>query len=149
MKYFLAIVAVSLVGLSACTPTQATRGNMVDSDRMAEIVPGISTRQNVLQTLGSPTTIAPFDESVWYYIGQKTEQKGVFDPKVVEQKVVVVAFTPEGVVETIQPIDADQINVPIARRKTPTGGNEITVMQQLMGNLGRFNKPAAEKSGDR
>ena len=110
MKYFLALVAVSLVGLSACTPTQATRGNMVDSDRMAEIVPGISTRQNVLQTLGSPTTIAPFDESVWYYIGQKTEQKGVFDPKVVEQKVVVVAFTPEGVVETIQPIDADQIN---------------------------------------
>lgn len=149
MKYFLALVAVSLVGLSACTPTQATRGNMVDSDRMAEIVPGISTRQNVLQTLGSPTTIAPFDESVWYYIGQKTEQKGVFDPKVVEQKVVVVAFTPEGVVETIQPIDADQINVPIARRKTPTGGNEITMMQQLMGNLGRFNKPAAEKSGDR
>jgi outer membrane protein assembly factor BamE (lipoprotein component of BamABCDE complex) len=122
---------------------------MVDSDRMAEIVPGISTRQNVLQTLGSPTTIAPFDESVWYYIGQKTEQKGVFDPKVVEQKVVVVAFTTEGVVEVIQPIEADQINVPIARRKTPTGGNEITVMQQLMGNLGRFNKPSTEKTGDR
>ncbi|MBN8521233.1 MAG: outer membrane protein assembly factor BamE [Alphaproteobacteria bacterium] len=130
--------------MAACTPTQATRGNMVDPDRMAELVPGISTRQNVLQTLGSPTTVAPFDDTIWYYIGQKTEQRGVLDPEVIEQKVVVVAFTPEGTVELVEPIDASQINVPIARRKTPTGGNEVTVMQQLMGNLGRFNRPADE-----
>lgn len=147
MKKFL-FLALSLLSLAACTPTQETRGNLVDPDRMAEIVPGISTRQNVLQTLGSPTTVAPFDENVWYYIGQKTEQSGVFDPKVVEQKVVAVAFNPEGIVDVIQPIDASQINVPIARRKTPTGGNEVTILQQLMGNIGRFNK-GADKSPDR
>ena len=32
------------------------------------------------------------------------------------------------------------IDVPHVRRKTPTSGNDITVMEQLIGNVGRFNK---------
>ncbi len=128
------------LGLSACTPTQATRGNIVEDFRMAEVVPGVSTRTNVLKSLGSPTTKAPFDDNIWYYIGQKTEKRGIFDPKVVDKKVVVVAFNQDGIVDTIENIDSDQINVPTVRRKTPTSGNEVTVLQQLLGNVGRFNK---------
>jgi outer membrane protein assembly factor BamE (lipoprotein component of BamABCDE complex) len=136
-------ILFALLGLSvgACTPTQATRGNIVEDYRMAEVVPGVSSRTNVLQSLGSPTTVAPFDDNVWYYIGQKTEKTGIFDPKVVEKKVVVVAFNQDGIVDTIENIDADQINVPRVRRKTPTSGNDITVIEQLIGNVGRFNKP--------
>ena len=130
----------ALVLLAACTPVQATRGNIVEDYRMAEIVPGVSSRTNVLQSLGSPTTVAPFDETVWYYIGQKTEKRGIFDPKVVDKKVVVVAFNQEGIVESIDKVDSDMINVPHVRRKTPTSGNDITVMEQLIGNVGRFNK---------
>lgn len=137
----LSILALAALLGTACTPTVATRGNIVEDYRMAEIVPGVSTRTSVLQSLGSPTTQAPFDESIWYYIGQKTEKRGIFDPKVVEEKVVVVAFTPDGIVETINEVDADQINVAVVRRKTPTSGNEISVLQQLLGNVGRFNKP--------
>jgi outer membrane protein assembly factor BamE (lipoprotein component of BamABCDE complex) len=129
-----------LLGLGACTPTQATRGNIVEDFRIAEIIPGVSGRTNVLKSLGSPTTTAPFDENVWYYIGQKTEKTGIFDPKVVDKKIVVVAFNADGIVDSIEKVDAGQIDVPTVRRKTPTSGNEITVMQQLIGNVGRFNK---------
>lgn len=143
MRKTLVLMALLAAGgsmTSACTPTQATRGNMLEDYRIAEVVPGVSSRTNVLQSLGSPTTQAPFDENVWYYIGQKTEKRGIFDPKVVEKKVVVVAFNQDGVVDTIEEVDADQINVPTVRRKTPTSGNDITVMEQLIGNIGRFNK---------
>jgi len=138
MKTTAALIATLLI--AACTPTQATRGNIVEDFRMAEIVPGVSSRTNVLQSLGSPTTVAPFDDTIWYYIGQKTEKRGIFDPKVVEKKVVVVAFNEEGIVQTIDNVDADMIDVPRVRRKTPTSGNDITVMEQLIGNVGRFNK---------
>jgi outer membrane protein assembly factor BamE (lipoprotein component of BamABCDE complex) len=144
MKKNLRIVlclTLSCAAIAACTPTQATRGNIVEDYRMAEIVPGVSTRTSVLQSLGSPSTEAPFDENVWYYIGQKTEKTGIFDPKVVDKKIVVVAFNNDGIVETIDKVDADQIDVPRVRRKTPTSGNEITVLQQLLGNVGRFNTP--------
>lgn len=126
---------------TGCTPMKATRGNLVEDYRLAEIVPGVSTRSNVLKSLGSPTTQAPFDENVWYYLGQKTEKRGIFDPEVIEEKVVVVAFNEEGIVDTLQEVDANQIDVPHVRRKTPTSGNDITVMEQLLGNVGRFNRP--------
>lgn len=135
----LLIASVAVIG--ACTPTQTNRGNMVEDFRMAEVTPGISTKTNVLKSLGSPTTIAPFDDNVWYYIGQKMEKRGIFDPKVVEEKVVVVAFDPEGIVQTMEEIDADRIEFPKSRDKTPTGGNEVGVMEQLLGNVGRFNRP--------
>lgn len=108
---------------------------------MAEVTPGISTKTNVLKSLGSPTTIAPFDDNVWYYIGQKMEKRGIFDPKVVEEKVVVVAFDEEGIVQTMEEIDAERIDIPKSREKTPTGGNDVTVIEQLLGNVGRFNRP--------
>ncbi len=139
MKFLAAFCLVA--ALIGCTPMTATRGNMVEDFRMAEVVPGVSTRTTVLKSLGSPTTQAPFDENVWYYLGQKTEKRGIFDPKVVDEKIVVVAFNQDGIVETINKVDADQIDVAVVRRKTPTSGNEITVMQQLLGNVGRFNKP--------
>lgn len=129
------------VAVSACTPTTATRGNIVEDYRLSEVIPGVSTRTTVLQSLGSPTTQAPFDENVWYYIGQKTEKRGIFDPKVVDKKVVVVAFNADGIVQTVDQVNADEIDVAVVRRKTPTSGNEITVLQQLLGNVGRFNKP--------
>lgn len=138
MKTLLPLTILAFM-LAACTPTQATRGNIVEEYRMTEIIPGVSSRTNVLQSLGSPTTQAPFDDNVWYYIGQKTEKVGIFDPKVVDKKVVVVAFNDEGIVDLIEEVDSEMINVPNVRRKTPTGGNDITVMQQLIGNVGRFN----------
>lgn len=132
--------AMIIAPITACTPTQNTRGNIVEDFRMAEVTPGISTRTNVLKSLGSPTTVAPFDDNVWYYIGQKMEKRGIFDPEVIEEKVVVVAFDDEGIVTTMQKIDADRVEVPLADGKTPTSGNEVTVLEQLLGNVGKFNK---------
>lgn len=140
MKKTIFLSLVSLM-ITACSPTQATRGNIVEDYRLAEITPGVSTRQNVLTSLGSPTTQAPFDDTIWYYIGQKTEKTGIFDPKVVEEKIVVVAFDEAGIVQTAEVVDAQRIDIPRVREKTPTGGNEVSAVQQILGNIGKFNKP--------
>lgn len=68
LKRYLSLLALTAalgLALPACTPTQAARGNMVEDYRLSEVVPGISTKTNVLKSLGSPTTIAPFDDNVW------------------------------------------------------------------------------------
>ncbi len=145
-----ALLGITALALCACTPTSATRGNMVEDYRMADLQPGVSTRSDVLKALGSPTTQAPFDDNVWYYLGQETEKTGIFDPKVVDEKVVVVAFSKDGILQQIDNVDNNRVDIPVVRRKTPTGGHDITIMQQLLGNLGRFNKPegnAAETAG--
>ncbi|MEM6812412.1 MAG: outer membrane protein assembly factor BamE [Pseudomonadota bacterium] len=139
-----ALLFVSLFAI-ACTPTQSNRGNMVEEFRKSELVEGISTRQNVLRSLGSPTTTAPFDDNTWYYIGQKMEQKGIFTPEVTEEKIVVATFDEEGILQTLEEIDRDRLEVPVVGRTTPTGGNEISAVEQILGNVGRFNRSQSQQ----
>ncbi len=134
------LLVFSLLITSACTPTVNSRGNIVEDFRMAELTPGVSSRTNVLKSLGSPTTKAPFDENKWYYIGQTTEKKGIFDPKVVEEKVVVATFNEEGILQTLTEEETDRLSIPKVRRKTHTGGNEVTAVEQIIGNIGKFNR---------
>ena len=131
---------VVLTALNACTPTQTNRGNIVEDFRMSEVVPGVSTRQNVLKSLGSPTTTAPFDSNTWYYIGQKMEKKGVFDSTVAEERIVVAQFDDSGILQRLEEVNNDRQNIPTVERTTPTGGNEVTAIEQILGNIGKFNK---------
>jgi len=138
MKYILLIISAILA--VACTPIQANRGNMVEEFRLAELTPGVSNRTNVLRSLGSPTTTAPFNDQIWYYMGQKIETKGIFSPDVVEEKIIVVSFDEQGIIDKIQQLDNNRQDIETVERKTKTGGNDVTVAEQLLGNIGRFNK---------
>ncbi len=125
--------------LSGCTPVVSRHGNMVQSFQVEQVKVGQSTRSDVLHILGSPTTQSTFNPDVWYYIGQETEKYGILDQEINEELILVVMFNNEGIVETIAPFDSERQDIPYERSKTPTHGNELTFMQQLLGNLGRFN----------
>ena len=135
----LSVLAVLPVMLTACAPMTATRGNLLEESRTEQIKEGVSTRDDVFKALGSPTTVSPFNNNVWYYMGQKTEKRGIFDPDVVEEKIVVVKFDDNQIVQSIEEMNDARIDVPIDAHKTPTYGNDVTVIQQLLGNLGKFN----------
>ncbi len=140
-KFLCLFVSLTLLvfALPACTPQVATRGNLVSDDSLHEIKPGIDTRDDVVGKIGSPTTIAPFDENTWYYMGQRTEKKGILDPELTKERVVIVRFTPEGVVDRVAERQGGREEIPIVQRTTPTSGNDFTFIQQMLGNLGKFN----------
>lgn len=133
----LALMSVLLI--TACTPMTATRGNILDDYQMKELQPGVDTRDDVMRKIGSPTTIAPFDDNTWYYIGQKTAKKGIMDAKITEERIVAITFAEDGMVDKVMERKDGREDIPLVQRKTPTTGNEFTVMQQLLGNLGKFN----------
>ncbi|HAX91374.1 MAG TPA: outer membrane protein assembly factor BamE, partial [Rhodospirillaceae bacterium] len=78
----LALIALTLVSLGACTPTVANRGQIVDPEKLAEVTAGTSSREDVVRALGSPTQVSTFDEKVWYYFGRSTKQYSFFTPEV-------------------------------------------------------------------
>ena len=135
------LIVFFALALSACTPVTANRGNLLEDYQMKDIVVGTDTRDDVIRKIGSPTTISPFDDNVWYYLGQQTEKQGVFDPKVTKERIVVVSFNKEDskVASVVERKDGRE-DVPIVQRATPTSGNEMTFVQQMLGNLGKFNK---------
>ena len=137
-----AIAAV--VALAACTATIDHRGNLPDPLVLQEIQPGATSRDEVATMLGSPSSVAAFGEETWYYISTETERIAFYEPEVLDQQVVAIAFDSAGVVKSIRhfgPEDAREIE--LVDRKTRTGGRKLTFIQQLIGNLGRFtgNQP--------
>lgn len=128
------------VSVAACSPTIDTRGNLPDPDTVLEVQPGIHDRNQVAAILGSPSAIATFEDDTWYYISRRTEQIAFFEPEVIDQQVLVVKFGPDGLVNEmkIYGLEDGQEIEPVDRT-TPTSGRELTVLQQLFGNIGRFN----------
>jgi outer membrane protein assembly factor BamE (lipoprotein component of BamABCDE complex) len=51
-----------------------------------------------------------------------------------------IAFDDTGVVSMIKRVDGETLDVPLASRTTPTSGNEITFIQQVLGNVGKYNQ---------
>ncbi len=138
------LALMAFAALPACTPMKATHGNLLQEDRTSQIQVGSSTRDDVFRVLGSPTTVSPFNNNVWYYMGQKTEKHGIFDTEVTDEKIVVVKFDDNNIVTAFDTMDNARLDVPIKDSKTPTYGNEVTIMQQLLGNLGKFNPKQPE-----
>ena len=139
----LAMAAAVLVGAAACSPVLATRGNLIDDERFDRIAVGRSTVNDVANLFGSPTTVSTFDRQTWFYIGQRTEKTAFFDPEVIERRVIRVEFTASGIVSQIEDLDLDDAQtVELVERETPTLGRRLTVLEQLLGNFGRFNTPA-------
>jgi len=137
------------LSLSACESRKNTRGNLLDPERVEDIRPGELNRDEVVEILGSPSSITPFGSDTWYYISQRTESYAFFTPKVLERQIVVVSFDKKGKVTKVDTVGLEQGReiIPVAR-KTPTHGNKLTVLEQLIGNLGRFknaNKNAAKE----
>ena len=141
MKRIIQFCAILCV-LSACSATEKTRGNFLFEEDIRSIQPSISTKSDVLRVLGTPTSQAVFDQNTWYYVGLKTEKESFFDEKVVERQVFKLTFDDLGMVETIAEVESEAVDVPLASRVTPTSGNEVTFLQQMLGNIGKFNPPA-------
>ena len=116
------------------------RGNKVDPDILAQLVPGTSTRADVTALIGSPTTRATFDDDTWLYIGEVTRPQIAATNAVLEQKVVVLTFDQQGILRKIENKSQDDaVPVEVVSRTTPAPGNQASFMQQLLGNIGKFS----------
>lgn len=136
------ILTVALLAtlVSACTPLVAVRGNLVEDKRLERVVVGVSNRESVLSSLGTPTVKPAFDDKTWLYIGEVTEQLAFFDPDIVDRRVLAIRFDEEDRVSAIA--DYDEKSGKIVRfvsRETPTSGRELSVLEQIFGNIGRFS----------
>jgi outer membrane protein assembly factor BamE (lipoprotein component of BamABCDE complex) len=138
------LAAILLAGaVVGCTGVTDTRGNLPLQEVVDEIKPGRHSQREIVNMLGSPSTRATFEKrEYWYYIGEKTETWAFFKPKILERKILVIQFDKKGVVKNIQKLDASYAkDISLVERVTPTKGKDLSVMQQILGNVGRFGKP--------
>ncbi|HTV88736.1 MAG TPA: outer membrane protein assembly factor BamE [Stellaceae bacterium] len=139
----LAVILVAAV-LAGCEPDIEKRGELPERSEIAQIHPGTTTRTEVAKLLGSPSSTGIFDPNHWYYISRETKQVSFFDPDVLDQQVYVISFDGNGIVTSVEHKTLqDAENVPMAPGATPAPGRELTFMEQLLGNIGRFGGGSA------
>lgn len=136
-----AVLALLALLAAGCAPREEFRGAVLDENRLQQVQPGKSQAE-VTQLLGSPSSTSTFSEAgnTWYYISRATETTAFLAPEVVSQRVVAVDFDRGGRVRDVRQYKMeDGQEVPIVGRETPTKGKELSIMEQFLGNIGKFN----------
>lgn len=136
------LALLALAALPGCAFFEAPviqRGHRVTQDLLQDITPGVHSRADVQALLGSPTATSPFGGENWYYISSRTRQRPGRSLLVTDQQTVAVQFDGEGTVRDVRVLtEEDGQAVQMVSRQTPSPGTELSMMQQLFGNIGRF-----------
>jgi outer membrane protein assembly factor BamE (lipoprotein component of BamABCDE complex) len=145
---FLAAVSGAAAFVS-CAPAVDQRGNLPNPDKMAEIHAGSTTKDEVAKILGTPSSVSVFNnDKSWYYVSRRTSQTAFFDPDVLDQQVYIVNFDDQGVVKAVDhKVMEDGKEITPVARATPAPGRELSFLEQLIGNLGKFNGSSGGGSG--
>jgi len=149
MRFTLFISAFFL--LAACSPKVEDRGYIKNTaenvDFKSALVIGQTSKQEVLDKFGSPSSQSSFGTETWYYISSKKEGVAFFKPEVVDQQIADIEFDNSGLVSAVNFYNqSDAQKVALVKRTTPTEGHSLTIIDQTLGNLGRFNRPSDSSS---
>jgi len=129
-----------LVLMASCINTVA-HGHLKEDEALSNIKVGTTTKAEALHALGSPSSESSFGPTTWYYVSSIRQNRSIFSPQIIDQHVTEIAFDGSGVVASVKEYALkDGKNIEIATRTTPTEGQHLGFFEQIMGNLGRFNK---------
>jgi len=133
------------LAVAGCDTTVDQRGFAPTPGSLEKLEIGTQSREDVVRLIGSPSAVATFNPNVWYYISQKQEYYAFFKPAMLDQNVIQLSFNESGRLTTMKKYDlADAKDIDMVSRITPTAGKEMTVLEQIMGNVGRFAGPRQE-----
>ena len=131
------------------SPTETIQQGYVVDEAALAATPVGSSREQVLLSLGSPSTINTLDGSeVFYYISQTRKRSFAFQKaKLVDQRVISVYFAPDGTVSNIANYGLKDGKVfDFIKRVTPTGGKDLTFIGQILSGVGRGGVPNLSKN---
>ena len=134
-----AAAATALLATGACTPITTYSGFQAVEVDPANVKPGEDTKSTVMGKLGSPSVQSTFDPNLWFYMSQVTDRVAFYQPRVARRDIVAIAFDPA--TEQVATVNSYSLKdgkiIAFNDRETPTRGREMTILEQLLGNVGR------------
>lgn len=136
------VAGVAALALAGCTQSgggmgQVTQHGYILSETALQQVPIGSSREQVLIALGTPSTTAEFGGEVFYYISQTRVRAVQFvNPRIVDQRILAVYLDGNDRVARIADYGLQDGEVfDFVTRTTPTGGEDLTFIQQMFRGL--------------
>lgn len=133
-----AVIGISVAGCQV--GEEFTHGYVTDERAVAATRPGMSADQ-VLQTLGTPSTVSTVGNKTWYYISQTSRRRFQFmGESVVDQKVTAVYFNKNFKVERVALYGLQDGRIfDFVSRTTPSGGGDLNFLGQIFKGVTKFS----------
>jgi outer membrane protein assembly factor BamE (lipoprotein component of BamABCDE complex) len=128
-RYFAIAAALALgLTLGGCFTQNYQRGYILAEGALEQIPLG-APQEQVLITLGTPSTVATLSGEVFYYISARTEQTSFLPEKTIDQRVVAVYFDKSRRVQRLANYGLEDGKIfDYISRTTPTGGQELNYL---------------------
>ena len=118
--------------------TQTYQRGYILAEGALEQVPLGAPQEQVLITLGTPSTVATVSGEVFYYISARTEQTSFLPEKTVDQRVVAVYFDKNRRVQRIANYGLQDGKIfDSVSRTTPTAGQELSYLTYVFKVFGK------------
>lgn len=135
----MAALVLAVLASASCTTLVRHHGYAPDEAALAQIDVGRHTRETVAAAIGRPSSAGVLSDGGWYYVGSRWEQFGPRPPVEVERELVAISFDAAGRVSNIERFGLEDGQVvALSRRVTDSQIGGMTLIQQLLSNIGRF-----------
>jgi outer membrane protein assembly factor BamE (lipoprotein component of BamABCDE complex) len=127
-------------GVAGCSREIEHRGYQPRAQDMQQLRLGM-TKAEVRSVLGSPSTTATvqYQGDSFYYISSRIKTSAFLDNEELDRQILAVRFNQFEQVQSFgQYTLQDGQVIDMNTRETPSRGRELTILQQMFGNLGRF-----------
>jgi len=139
IRSLMTLAFIAILGLAACAPVYRNHGYVPPDIDLAQVVVGQTTMDDLSTLIGRPSAQGLLTGSGWYYVGSRWRRYGPAPSKEIERQVVAISFTPAGVVSNVERFGLERGRVvSLSRRVTEGSVIEVSLIGQLLGNLGNF-----------
>ena len=136
-------VALFLAGVSACTKINKFHGYAPTNEDLTGVTIGQTTKDEVISRFGPPMSEGALTNNAVYYASSQFVHYGAFAPEEVDRQIVAIRFDANNVTRDVARYTLqDGKVVALDRRVTEDGINDVTVLGQLLGALGRVDAGA-------
>ena len=136
-----AFALCSTILLGACTPITSYQGFQAVEANPKDVKVGTDNKATVMDRLGSPSAVATFDPNTWFYITQVSDQMAFRKPNIRRRDITAIHFSKDD--DKVLAVNLYTLKdghvVPFNKRATPTRGRELSVIEQILGNIGNGN----------
>ena len=139
IRSLMTLAFLAVLGLAACTPIYRNHRYVPPETELAQVLVGQTTMDDLPGLIGRPTAQGLLTGSGWYYVGSRWRRMGAAAPEEIDRQVVAISFAEGGVVSNVERFGLERGRVvTLSRRVTDGSVTEISLVGQLLGNLGNF-----------
>ena len=132
------VVIIATLAMAACESTIAPHGHSVDSSDLDKIVPGETTRADLLAILGKPSFDGAFDSGKVYYLSDIMIEPPGGRKRISARSMIIISLDETDFVSGIEVRDESSGNtIAYLDEKSPTPGDNFGVAEQIFSTLRR------------